>query len=109
MSAALVADSASQVAPVLEALDARWPPWLTGDRVRVLDGNHLAKTERRLQELQHTWAAALPGKVLAVYDQELDLVTQVFLTPDGRCPDAGCFTAAGQGGRSRGCQSLEKD
>src|SRR5437588_6036929 len=81
VSAALVTDSASQVAPVLEALGGRLPPWLPGYRARVLDGNHLPKTERRLKELRHTWAAALPGKVLAVYDQESDLVTRVFLTP----------------------------
>jgi hypothetical protein len=87
VSAALVADSATQVAPVLEALDGRLPPWLPGYRTRVLDGNHLSKTERRLKELRHTWAAALPGKVLAVYDQELDLVTQVFLTPDGHAQE----------------------
>jgi hypothetical protein len=60
---------------------------LSGYRTRVLDGNHLSKTERRLKELRQTWAAALPGKVLAVYDQELDLVTQVFLTPDGHAQE----------------------
>jgi IS4 transposase len=87
VSAALVADSATQVAPELEALNGRLPPWLPGYRTRVLDGNHLSKTERRLKELRHTWAAALPGKVLAVYDQELDLVTQVFLTPDGHAQE----------------------
>src|SRR5438128_761062 len=42
VSAALVADSAKQVAPVLEALGGRLPPWLPGYRVRVLDGNHLS-------------------------------------------------------------------
>lgn len=87
VSAALVADSATQVTPLLKALDGRLPPWLPGYRTRVLDGNHLSKTERRLKELRHTWAAALPGKVLAVYDQELDLVTQVFLTPDGHAQE----------------------
>jgi IS4 transposase len=87
VSAALVADSAAQVGPVLAALKARLPPWLPGYRVRVVDGNHLAATERRIRELRQTWAAALPGKVLAVYDQELDLVTQVFLTPDGHAQE----------------------
>jgi hypothetical protein len=87
ISEALVADSATYVTPLLEALDSRLPPWLPGYRARVLDGNHLSKTERRLQVLRHTWAAALPGKVLAVYDQELDLVTQVFLTPDGHAQE----------------------
>src|SRR5258708_4953259 len=65
VSEALVADSATQVTPLLEALGGRLPPWLPGYRTRVLDGNHLSKTERRLKVLRPTWAAALPGKVLA--------------------------------------------
>jgi hypothetical protein len=83
VSAAFVADSAVQVGPVIDALKARLPAWLPGYRVHIIDGNHLGATERRIRELRQTWAAALPGKVLAVYEQELDLVTQVFLTPDG--------------------------
>jgi Transposase DDE domain len=87
VSAALVADSAVQVGPVINALKARLPAWLPGYRVRIIDGNHLSATERRIRELRQTWAAALPGKVLAVYEQELDLVTQVFLTPDGHAQE----------------------
>jgi hypothetical protein len=68
-------------------MGGRLPPWLPGYRTRVLDGNHLSKTERRLKVLRQTWAAALPGKVLAVYEQELDLVTRVFLTPDGHAQE----------------------
>jgi hypothetical protein len=87
VSAALVADSAAQIAPVIKALKARSPAWLPGYRVRIIDGNHLSATERRIRELRQTWAAALPGKVLAVYEQELDLVTHVFLTPDGHAQE----------------------
>jgi Transposase DDE domain len=87
VSAAMVADSAAQVAPVIKALKARLPAWLPGYRVRIIDGNHLSATERRIRELRQTWAAALPGKVLAVYEQELDLVTHVFLTPDGHAQE----------------------
>jgi hypothetical protein len=87
VSAALVADSAAQVGPVIDCLQARLPPWLPGYRARVLDGNHLAATENRIEELRHTWAAPLPGKVLAVYEQEQDLVTNVFLTQDGHAQE----------------------
>jgi hypothetical protein len=87
VSEALVADSAAQVGPVIDTLKARLPAWLPGYRVHVIDGNHLSHTERRLRVLRPTWAAALPGKVLAVYEQELDLVTQVFLTPDGHAQE----------------------
>jgi IS4 transposase len=93
VSAALVADSADQIAPVMRALKARLPAWLPGYRARVIDGNHLSATQRRLRELRHTWAAALPGKVLAVYDPQYDLVTQVFLTPDGHAQERALLEA----------------
>ena len=83
VSAALVEDSATRLAPVIDALGARTTDWVSGFRSRVIDGNHLSKTERRIKGLRSTWAAALPGKVLAVYEPATDLVTNVCLTPDG--------------------------
>jgi hypothetical protein len=92
ISASLVADSAEQLGPVIGALKARQPPWVPGYRTRIVDGNHLSATERRLRVLRRSWAAALPGKVLAVYEQELDLVTEVFLTPDGHAQERSLFS-----------------
>ena len=83
ISAALVRDSARQVAPVIQHLRATLPPLIEGYRSRVLDGNYLAATQRRLKVHRDSWAAALPGKVLVIYEPELDLVTDAFLTPDG--------------------------
>jgi hypothetical protein len=83
LSAALVHDSAGQAEAVITALAARRPAWLPGYRLRVLDGNHLSATEHRAAELRTTWAAPLPGKVLAVLDPQTGLATDVFLTPDG--------------------------
>ena len=91
VSAALVADSAAQVAPVIKALGARLPAWLPDFRVRVLDGNLLSKTQKRVRELRHTWAAGLPGRVLAVYEPESDLVTRVFLNPDAHASERDLF------------------
>jgi hypothetical protein len=87
VSAALVADSALQIATVIDLLGARRPAWLPGYRVRVIDGNHLAASERRIRELRQRWAKGLPGTVLAVYEQELDSVVRVFLTPDGHAQE----------------------
>jgi hypothetical protein len=87
VSAALVRDSARRVAPVLRSLRAALPPLLPGYRVKFLDGNHLAATEHRLQELRTTWAAPLPGTVLAVLDQEHMTVTDVVLTEDGHAQE----------------------
>ena len=70
VSEALVRDAAAQCAPAIEALNACWPPWLPGFRCRILDGNHLSATERRLEPLRTICDAPLPGKALVVLDQE---------------------------------------
>ena len=87
VSAALVADSASRVGSVIDALGARLDPWLPGYRVQVIDGNHLSATQRRLRVLRETWAAPLPGTALAVYEPERDVVARVFLTSDGHAQE----------------------
>jgi Transposase DDE domain len=87
LSAALVEDSAQQAAGVVKLLAAQRAAWLPGYRVRILDGNHLSATEHRLEELRTTWAAPLPGKVLAVLEPETGLATDVFLTPDGHAQE----------------------
>jgi hypothetical protein len=75
------------VAPVIAKLHAALPPLVPGYRVRFLDGNHLAATEHRLEELRLTWAAPLPGTALAVLDQEQMTVTDVLLTEDGHAQE----------------------
>ena len=87
VSAAVVADSAVHLTPVLEELGARQESWLPGYRARILDGNHLSATYRRLVELRDAWDSPLPGKALAVLDQQTGLVTDVFLTPDGHAQE----------------------
>ena len=87
ISEALVKDSAQRLTPVIDALDARHKPLLPGYRVRILDGNHLQASQRRIAELRRTWAKGLPGRALVVYEPEVDLVTNVFLTPDGHASE----------------------
>ena len=83
VSEALVRESAVQLSEVLAQLNADRPALLPGYRVRVLDGNLLSKTERRIGPLRDEWARGLPGRALVVYDHQSDLVTHVFLHADG--------------------------
>jgi hypothetical protein len=87
ITAALVTDSAQQAAPAIDALNARRAPWLPGYRTRIIDGNHLSATERRLEALRPLWDAPLPGTVLDVIEPETGLSTHVFLTPDGHAQE----------------------
>jgi len=83
---ALVAHSAERLRPVLEAIGAA-EPWLPGYRIRVLDGNHLAATERRLQVLRGCAAGPLPGQSLVVLEPELGLVAQMVACEDGHAQE----------------------
>lgn len=79
----MVRDSARQLAPVIRLLRGNAPALLPGYRVRILDGNHLAGTEHRIQELRGMRAAALPGQALVVLDPELSLLIDVLPCEDG--------------------------
>ena len=59
---ALVRGSAERLAPVMAALSPEAS--LAGWRVRVLDGNHLPASEKRLAPLRGFRGAALPGQSL---------------------------------------------
>lgn len=79
---ALVRGSAEKLAPVVAPMKARRTPWAAGYRVRVLDGNHLAASEKRLKPLRGFRGAALPGQSLVVYAPELDLVVDMVPAED---------------------------
>jgi tetratricopeptide (TPR) repeat protein len=87
IAAALVAHTAGKLAPVIQRLGGGLPPLLSGYRVRILDGNHLAGTEHRLKELRTLAAGALPGHTLAVLDAETMLVTDVLCCEDGHAQE----------------------
>jgi len=87
ISAALVVDSATQFAPVIEKLRGTLPPLLPGYRTKILDGNHFAATEHRIEELRTIGDAPLPGKALVVLDPLLKLATHVIPCEDGHAQE----------------------
>lgn len=58
-----------------------------GYSTKILDGNHLAGSEHRIQELRPESAAALPGKSLVVLDPQLQAVADVFPIEDGHAQE----------------------
>jgi IS4 transposase len=87
ISAALVSTTARRLEPVIDAMGGARPPLLPGYRVRILDGNHLASTEHRIEELRTLRAGALPGQALVVLDPRLMLATDVVLCEDGHAQE----------------------
>jgi hypothetical protein len=87
VSAALVRHSATQLGPVIDALGGQLPSPLPGYRVKILDGNHLASTERRLQVVHQSKAGPLPGHALVVLDPAWMLVTDMIPCEDGHAQE----------------------
>ncbi len=87
IGAALVRKSAERLAPVITAMGSGLAPSLAGYRTKILDGNHLAKTEHRIEESRTMRAGALPGHALVVFDPELMLVLDVVLCEDGHAQE----------------------
>ncbi len=77
---ALVRGSAERLAPVAAAVDSG--TILPGWQVRVLDGNHLPASEKRLAPLREHRGAALPGQSLVVYDPDSGLVIDIVASED---------------------------
>jgi len=87
IGAALVRKSAERLTPVITAMGSGVTPFLTGFRTKILDGNHLAKTEHRIKELRTMRAGALPGHALVIFDPEWMLATDVILCEDGHAQE----------------------
>jgi Transposase DDE domain len=81
-AAGLVAYAGRELGACLRQMPSPPPPLLPGYRVRVLDGNHLAGTEHRVEALRRYRAAALPGHALVFYDPQWDVVTDVIPCED---------------------------
>ena len=86
-SAELVRYSAAALRPLIAQLDGPRAPWLPGYRVKILDGNCIEASERRLKVLREVQAGALPGKSLVVYEPAQGLVSDVFPCEDGHAQE----------------------
>jgi len=87
VSQAVVRRSFTETEGVLKELGALHDSWVPGLRVKILDGNHLASTEHRLQELRSIWEAPLPGVSLVVWDQPTRAIRDVFLSENGHAQE----------------------
>lgn len=87
VSAGLVAETAPRARAVIEAMRGTCVPLLPHRRVRILDGNHLAATERRLEVLWGCSAGPLPGFCLVVLDPLVRLFTDVIPCEDGHAQE----------------------
>jgi hypothetical protein len=74
---ALVAGSAERLGGILALIMQDKAPIVPGYRLRIVDGNHLPASEKRLKPLRGFRGAALPGHSLVVYDPDLEFVVDI--------------------------------
>lgn len=82
ISAALVRELSQDIAQIQDVLGVEYPALLPGYTLRILDGNCLAPSEKRLAVLQGVSGAALPGKSLVVMDPDRQLLIDVIPCED---------------------------
>lgn len=87
IASALASHTASRLAPVIVAMGGQIPELLPGYRIRIIDGNHLAATQRRLDVLRGSVAGPLPGHALVVLDPQLMLATHMIPCEDGHAQE----------------------
>ena len=87
VSRQMVRQTAMRMAEVVTQLAPRRPPMLAGYRTKILDGNHLAATEHRIEELRSIAAGPLPGHALVVLEPDRMLATDVFPCEDGHAQE----------------------
>jgi hypothetical protein len=86
-SAALVRHTADRLAPVIRRMKGELPPPLKNFHTKILDGNHLERTQRRIKPLRDVAAGPLPGQTLVVLDPALGLVVDVVCCEDGHAQE----------------------
>ena len=87
VSAALVRETAQDFAAIQDALEVTPTTWLPGYSIRILDGNCIEASEKRLRVHQGVSGAALPGKSLVVLDPQRRLLVDVFPCEDGHAQE----------------------
>ena len=87
IGAGLVRETAAEMTRVVRNMNGGLTPLLPGRRVLFLDGNCRAGTERRIFELRDVQAAPLPGKTLAILDQQTGLIIDLVPCEDGHAQE----------------------
>ena len=86
-SRALVQHTAKEARELIDPMKGGCTPLLKGYNIRILDGNHLGKTEHRLAVLRGTSAGALPGQSLVLLDPQRMIVVDIFPCEDAHAQE----------------------
>ena len=90
VSEAIVKHSAERTIQIQEALG--FIPWelLPGYRCLSIDGNVMAKSDKRLKVLRDVKGAPLPGKIIARFDLQRQVFDHAYALLDGHAQESTC-------------------
>ena len=83
----LVRETAERMGEVIRKSGGMLPELVPGYRVKILDGNHLRRTQRRLGVLRERNVAPLPGHCAVVLDPQLKLAIDVIPCEDAHAQE----------------------
>jgi hypothetical protein len=83
----LVRETALRMGEIIQKTGGARRELVSRYRVKILDGNHLRRTQRRIKELSHLNAAPLPGHCAVVLDPQQKLVIDVIPCEDGHAQE----------------------
>jgi hypothetical protein len=90
VSEAVVLHSAERAIEMQEALDFGAWELLPGYRCLSVDGNVLAKSDKRLKVLREVKGAPLPGKIVARFDLQRQVFDRAYVLLDGHSQESTC-------------------
>lgn len=91
VSRELIRQSAERLATVSRELKIKVEPVVPGFKTFVIDGNHLASTEHRLEPLRKTRRGPLPGQAIVFLDADRRLLVDAVLCEDGHAQERRSF------------------
>jgi len=91
VSEALVRETSEKIVDILREVRPPQPELIPGYRLRIVDGNKIAATDRRLKVLRGQNAAPLPGFALVVFEPAWNLITHAVLCQDGHAQERSLF------------------
>lgn len=87
VSRAVVRETAARMGQIIAKMPGSHAPLVRGYRVKILDGNHLRRTDRRIGELRELNIAPLPGYCLVVLDPQTKLACDIFPCEDAHAQE----------------------
>lgn len=87
VSRRVVSETAGRMTEIIRKTGGLLPELVPGYRVKVLDGNHLRRTQRRIKELRALNSAPLPGHCAVILDPQLKLAIDVIPCEDAHAQE----------------------